>query len=273
MRIKIRHDMFQRFEPAVRGLIQSCRLNPRNFDGQYVKDWRIDVDADCRLKFGEDGFGNLTQTFSIDGPVADVPVSVEFKVDTTDTAGIVRGAVERFPAELFLRATPLTLASEDMRAFADAACSGKGEPLAKLHALLPAVCDALKWEKTRPAHDIMAIRAATDAFAAKSGGSAEIAHVFVACARHQKIPARFISGFCMPGAGEADPVEPPHCWAEAWAEGYGWIGFDAAIGICTSETHVRGACGFDWHGAAPSRTAHAGVSREIVDVKTTMAPA
>ncbi|MDZ4051975.1 MAG: transglutaminase family protein, partial [Phenylobacterium sp.] len=30
-----------------------------------------------------------------------------------------------------------------------------------------------------------------------------------------------------------------HAWAEAWIEGLGWVGFDAANGICPTDNYVR----------------------------------
>ena len=73
------------------------RLTPRNHDGQYVARWRIDVSTDCRLDQHEDAFGNITHAFTADGPFSELSVLVEGEVETRDTQGIVRGAVERFP--------------------------------------------------------------------------------------------------------------------------------------------------------------------------------
>ena len=38
-----------RYDAPANGVIQTLRLTPRNHDGQYVVDWRIDVSEDCRL--------------------------------------------------------------------------------------------------------------------------------------------------------------------------------------------------------------------------------
>lgn len=273
MFIRIHHERTWRFDPAARGVLRSCRLNPRNFDGQHVMNWRMDVNVDCHMKFSEDGFGNLVQSFSVDGPVTELGVAIECSVDTFDTHGVVRGAVERFPPELYLRPTALTQASNDLRVFARDVCAGIDEPFAKAHALLPSICNAIAWDRTTAASDVLATRGAADVFKAKTGDSREIAHVFLACARLLKIPTRFVSGFCMPAGGEEDWPGSSHCWAEAWCEGYGWIGFDAAIGVCARETHVRLACALDWLGAAPYRTGQSGFSTELIGESTTMTTA
>ena len=94
-----------RYDTPAGGVIQMLRLTPRNHDGQYVVRWRIDVSADCRLDEHEDAFGNITHAFTADGPFAELNVQVEGEVETRDTDGIVRGAIERFPPSLFLRET------------------------------------------------------------------------------------------------------------------------------------------------------------------------
>ena len=120
MRIRISHETSYRYDAPTDGVIQTLRLTPRNHDGQFVADWRIDVSEDCRLDVHEDAFGNITHTFSADGPFGSLSVYVEGEVDVQDTAGIVRGAIERFPPSLFCGATPLTTPDEAIMDFARA---------------------------------------------------------------------------------------------------------------------------------------------------------
>src|SRR5262249_56233655 len=106
MRICLAHETVYRYDPPCTGVIQTLRLTPRNHGGQYVVNWRIDVSADCRLAPQEDAFGNITQAFSVVGPICELRLLVEGEVETRDTGGGVRGAVERVPPALFLRGTP-----------------------------------------------------------------------------------------------------------------------------------------------------------------------
>src|SRR5712691_10412508 len=108
MRIRILHKTEYRYDAAPGGVIQTLRLTPRNHDGQYVIDWRIEVSADCRLHQHEDAFGNITHAFTADGPLVDLNVLVEGEVETQATNSVVRSAVERFPPTLYLRETALT---------------------------------------------------------------------------------------------------------------------------------------------------------------------
>src|SRR3954465_194250 len=97
MRIQISHDTIYRYEEQPRSVIQTLRLMPRNHEGQYVKNWRIDVSENCHLDQHEDAVANMPHLASAEGPFAEVRVLVEGEVDTQDTAGVVKGAIERFP--------------------------------------------------------------------------------------------------------------------------------------------------------------------------------
>jgi transglutaminase-like putative cysteine protease len=61
--------------------------------------------------------------------------------------------------------------------------------------------------------------------------------------------------------------EAGHAWAEAFVPDLGWVGFDAANGICATEAHVRVAAGLDYLGAAPVRGARRGGGAEHLAVE------
>ena len=49
--------------------------------------------------------------------------------------------------------------------------------------------------------------------------------------------------------------------------GLGWVGFDAANCICTTDAHARIAIGLDYLGAAPVRGTRYGGGLETLDVR------
>src|SRR5207244_13415855 len=120
MRIQISHLTNYRYDAPAASVIHMLRLTPRNHDGQYVARWRIDVSTDCRLDQHEDAFGNITHVFTADGPLTELAVAVEGEVETRDTQGIVRGVVERFPPNFYLRETALTTPDANIAGFAAA---------------------------------------------------------------------------------------------------------------------------------------------------------
>src|SRR5262249_13337289 len=152
MRIRLAHVTDYLYSAPARGVIQTLRLTPRNHDGQYVVRWQIDVSEDSRLSAHEDAFGNIAHIFTADGPFETLTVRVEGEVETQDTHGIVRGAIERFPPALFLRETALTTLDPAIAAFAaDAKRDGGDNMLAQMHALMMRLNKTMTYD-TDPTH-------------------------------------------------------------------------------------------------------------------------
>lgn len=265
MRLRIAHSIVRRYEPPAASAIQVLRLTPRNHEGQYVIDWRIDVSADAKLVGHEDAFGNITHVFTADGPLGELSVTVDGEVETQDTDGLIRGAVERFPPSLFLRETPLTRADAAIGDFAQqvTAANGRGA-LAGLHALLRGLHDQMSFGDV----GAEAAPTAAEAFARRYGIAQDWTHVFIGAARSLGVPARYIAGyFCAMGERTQ---ERDHAWAEAFVPDLGWVGFDPAKGACPTDAYVRVAIGLDAHGAALVRGRRYGTGDETLEVAVKM---
>jgi len=196
MHVRIHHSTVYRYVPPVAGAIQLLRLTPRDFDGQHVVRWRIELSADARLTPHEDAFGNITHVFTATGPLDELRVDVDGEVETQNTNGVISGAVERFPPRLFLRPTRLTVADEAIRDFAERARAGcEGDALAQAHALL----EGLHREVAFDLDMTEVAPSASEAFALKRGVCRDHCHIFLAAAHHLDIPARYIAGYLQNG--------------------------------------------------------------------------
>jgi transglutaminase-like putative cysteine protease len=251
MRVRVSCHATHAFEPPARLVTQILRLTPRNQESQRIYNWRIDVDVDCALRASEDAFGNVTHVFNAPGPLDQVTVSVDGEVETFDIAGVARDAIERFPPELYLRSTGLTLADDALRRLASDIAATEETGLGRMHALMDAI-----GERVKPDAD-MAASSAAEAFALGRGVVGDVAHAFIACARAMDIPARCVSGFHFAAEDEGDS-DALHAWAEAYVETLGWVAFDPVFGICPREGHLCLARGLDYLGAAPVRGARSG---------------
>jgi transglutaminase-like putative cysteine protease len=269
MRICVAHETMYRYETPCTGVIQTLRLTPRNHTGQYVVDWRIEISADCRLEPQEDAFGNLTNAFSANGPISELRLMVEGEVETQDTAGVVRGAVERFPPSLFLRETALTHADRALAAYAAEFEPVEGDTLDMLHRLLSRIHTDVAFDPEAAADSG---GAAAEAFAGRRGRSRDLSHIFIAVARLRGVPARYVAGYFRRDDDASGP-DASHSWVEAHVDGLGWVGFDPTHEICVTDQHVRVAIGLDHLGAAPVRGSHYGGGREALAVKLVVAQA
>jgi transglutaminase-like putative cysteine protease len=263
MRIRISHQTIYKYESPATGVIQSLRLTPRNHEGQHVVRWRIDVSEDCRLNQHDDAFGNITHAFSADGPFSRLRVTVDGEVETQDTEGVVRGAVERFPPALFLRETALTRADPAIGVFATSARqAGGSDDLAVLHVLLEQLHRDIVFD-TDPTHTATT---AAEAFALGRGVCQDLSHIFIAAARSIGIPARYVGGHFRRADGVVNQ-DAGHAWVEAHVRELGWVAFDPTNAICATEAHVRVAVGLDYLGAAPVRGARFGGGSESLTVR------
>jgi transglutaminase-like putative cysteine protease len=263
MRIHISHATTYRYDAPVKSVTQVLRLTPRNHDGQHVASWHIDLSADSRLHQQEDSFGNITHIFTADGQLRELKVAVEGVVDTHDTNGVVTGAVERFPPELFLRETPLTQADGALGELAASCKVGAGENrLDLLHRLLNMLHRQIVFD-TDPTHPATT---AAEAYALGRGVCQDITHIFISAARTAGIPARYVGGHFHRADG-VTAQEAGHAWAEAYVDDLGWVGFDPTNGISTTDAHVRVAMGLDYLGAAPVRGTRYGGAGESMTVE------
>ncbi|MGA7388083.1 MAG: transglutaminase family protein [Pseudolabrys sp.] len=262
MRIRISHATTYAYDTPPTGVTQLLRLTPRDHDGQHVVSWRIDLSEDCLLHQHEDAFGNITHSFTAEGPFNKLTVEVAGEVDTQDTDGLVSGAIERFPPQLYLRETSLTQTDAAIIDFAEATrAATDGDTLILLHALLTVLNREIAFD-TDPTH---AATTAAEAFSLRRGVCQDITHIFVAAARALGVPARYVGGHFHRADG-VTAQDAGHAWAEAYVENLGWIGFDPTNGICITDAHVRVAVGLDYLGAAPVRGTRFGGGGETLTV-------
>lgn len=262
MRLLILHQTEYRFtEPQAR-VVQLLRMYPTSHIGQNVVDWHIDVDCDARLKHSNDGFGNVTSMLYLDGPVERIGLRVSGEVLTEDWAGVVAGAIEPLPPQVFTRPTPLTAPDACILDLARRHGPGSTDELSRAHALNTAVHELVertdqRSTEVRPLHEIVA---------AGSGCSMDMAHVLIAAARAAGFAARFVTGYIYQDDPDHAHRHAPHFWAELDVPGYSWIGFDPANDQCPDARYVRVARGLDFRDAAPISGARVGGGHEVLNV-------
>ncbi|KAA5801647.1 transglutaminase family protein [Alkalicaulis satelles] len=259
MLIRVEHQTTYRYDRAPRLVIQALRKTPRSCASQHVRRWRINADADVRIHQSEDAFGNIMHALYTDGPVEALSVTVSGEVETSDTAGALEGWPERQPELVFLRTTPLTEPGEAIRSFADPL--RRKDRLDLLHGLMSSIHAQIAFDAG--ATDVS--HSAQEAFELGRGVCQDHTHIFLAAARWLGVPARYVSGHLRRRDGEAGQ-EAAHAWAEAKVEGLGWVGFDAANGVCPDANYVRVASALDYLGAAPVRGASYGGQGERLSV-------
>ncbi|MEG3617731.1 transglutaminase family protein [Magnetovibrio sp. PR-2] len=261
MHITINHETVYTYEEPVSYSIQSLRLTPQPYDGQIVRSWSIEAPKAGMLHAFSDSFGNVTHTLVIDKPHEEVRIRVKGEVHTQDTKGFVKGTTDPFPASFYLRETDQTKPDGAIRAIARAAQSNGEGVLDILHALMGTIRDAIDYQ-TGETH---AMTTAIEALTNGAGVCQDHAHVFIAAARAIDIPARYVSGYLLHSA-DGEESEASHAWAEALVPDLGWVAFDVANSVCTTDHYVRVGVGLDYQEASPVRGVRRGGGDEKLDV-------
>jgi len=262
MRLSIHHRTDYRFSEPQAKVVQLLRLTPQSHAGQNVIDWRIDVNCNARLRFGRDGFGNVTTMLYVEGPIDGLALTVNGEVLTEDRAGMIVGVGEPLPPAVFLQVSPYTRADEAIGAVAAEVAAAGGTALDRAHRLNSAVHARLRLDPGRRSGAL----GAAETLAEGHGMAQDFAHVFIAAARSIGMPARYVAGHVFRRDRPGHLEEAAHAWAEAHVEGYGWIGFDPTTDRCPCDRYVRVATGLDYRDAAPLSGMRTGGGVEELEV-------
>ncbi|MCX4149360.1 MULTISPECIES: transglutaminase family protein [Paraburkholderia] len=265
MRIAIRHTSHYQYEQPVPYALQRLRLRPQSCPGQTVIDWQVTVDGVEPNVSYVDGLGNHVDFVRHERNKREIVIVAQGTIDTEYRAGIF-GAVDGLtPPWVFERETPLTRAGERIKALA-ADLRTEDEPLQSLHALMNTIHDRIAYQ---PGMTDVSTDAET-ALLNHHGVCQDHAHVFIAVARALHMPARYVSGYLLMDGVAMQTAS--HAWAEAYLDGLGWVGFDAANNTCPDERYVRIATGLDYRDAMPVSGIRTGQGAETLTVELSVLP-
>lgn len=255
-------DIAHRLQFAVgRGVARTTAhvlLTPLSGPSQTILEWAVEmpgIETAARLT---DAYGNRALLVTQARPAEALTVTVTGRVETHDRNGVLG----RIPGEpvvaLYRRSTALTVPEPRLvEAFRDADRHGPAR-LALLHGIMGRLGELYRFAGEEPAADA-APSPSGDGQSQDAGDqtdtrrvvdAATFAHGFVGAVRSFGIPARYVTGYL---AGDASRPAQFHAWAEAYDDGLGWIGFDAALDRCPTDRHVRVAVGLDAHTTLPLR--------------------
>jgi hypothetical protein len=250
--LSVDHITRYAYDHPVRGVVQSHRLSPSQFDGQRVLAWSVTVLGGIRGGGFRDGAGDFVQSWTVAGPVSEIVVHVQGQVETHDMAGLLKGHRETVPPLAYMRSTAATQVDG---AIADLSRAFNSvDALGGAHALALAVSEAIAYA---PGTTHGATTAA-EALALGAGVCQDHTQVLIAAARHAGLPARYVSGY-LQASSDGLAHEAAHAWAEIHVPGFGWIGFDPANRCCPDARYIRLGSGLDAADAAPIR----GISRAV----------
>jgi len=120
-----------------------------------------------------------------------------------------------------------------------------------------------------------------DSLSIGAGVCQDFAHVLLGVMRMRGIPARYVSGYLVPGstaspdAKQEDVIggQASHAWTEVLIPNLGWTGLDPTLGKPVGLRHVRLAYGRDYGDVAPVRGVYKGHAGQSLSVDVRVRPA
>jgi len=270
MRFEVQHRTVFRFAEPCGYSMHNCRLTPRLGDTQRLLSWDIRVPGKARD--WSDGYGNRVRSFSLTHPHESVEIVArgQFEwIDRGDTYLANNGA-EPLPPVYWLRNHGLATHDAAIDAFVADLKPRAGDPgarVALLHDLTRRLTDKVAYRVGATTVDA----SAAEALQRKAGVCQDFAHLFIACCRALGVPARYASG-CLQAEAVEHVGRNGHAWAEAHVPDLGWIGFDAANGVCATGAYLKLAVGLDYAEAAPITGRRIGGGEAAMDVDVTVRP-
>jgi transglutaminase-like putative cysteine protease len=259
MRLHVRHTTHFEYNTALVYAVQRFMLTPLGFASQRVESWKITAPGMDKALAYSDGFGNKVHLASLANHQGPMDVVAEGIVESSDAGGLVKGIAEIAPRAVYLRQTPVTAPSEAMLKLATPVATKDTLPF--LHQLLKQIHKNVEYRLGTTDNQTTAAQA----FANGNGVCQDHTHIFIGITRALRLPSRYVTGYLVTGVGASSTAA--HAWAEIFVPDLGWVGFDAANGICPTDNYVRVAAGIDAASVTPIRGSRRGGVAETMTVE------
>ncbi|HET8568122.1 MAG TPA: transglutaminase family protein [Candidatus Limnocylindria bacterium] len=271
MRVRILHTTRLEYTAEVVESVMDTRLGPRTDEHQRWERFDLRVDPPASVRRYGDAFGNVAHLISLARPHRHVEIVTRSEVETllADPFATPRDAPRPIdpsdrhdylgPSALIPLTLRLAGLAEDARPKDGDAFAAATRLMQLVHAEFAYTPDSTTVETAVP-----------DVLESRAGVCQDLAHVLVGLCRSVGIPARYVSGYIVTGAGKDEPrrgAGHSHAWAEAWSATHGWRGFDPTNGLLASEHHVKMALGRDYRDVPPTKGTFRGDAAETLSVR------
>lgn len=251
MKLLINHQTTYRYAHQVNRSVQYLRLTPQTIAHQQVIHWRIAAPGSINTQ--PDGFGNAWSILTVNTPHQDLLIMAQGEIDIDDE---YESTIDlRIAPELYTSHTELTLPDEALIDFSRQHLKRKDR--AGLIELAEALIEAMPYTTGSTG----VLTSAQESFALGQGVCQDHTHVFLACAREQDLPARYVSGYLY---SDHSTHLASHAWAEVLLNN-AWYCFDVSNQLFSPSRHVQLAIGRDYMDATPVRGIRQGGGVESMD--------
>jgi transglutaminase-like putative cysteine protease len=100
----------------------------------------------------------------------------------------------------------------------------------------------------------------------RRGVCQDFAHVMIGALRSERLAARYVSGYVLPGP-KVQGAQASHAWVSVFVPGSGWISFDPTNDLMVTDNHVTLAWGRDYGDVTPVKGITLGGAAHSVEVE------
>jgi transglutaminase-like putative cysteine protease len=272
--IRIVHHTGYAYRDPVLGSHNEVRMTPRTTREQWVLSSRIDIQPAPWVLSYRDYWGTQVTSFEIRERHSRLGVTSTATVEVTrggetapglDWEGLRDPGLEDRMVEMLTLSEHIDPGSELCRFAADVA--HEATPAETVAAVV-----AKMRERVQYVPGVTHVRTrARDVWEAGAGVCQDMVHVAIGGLRSVGIPARYVSGYLMPGAnpvlGEARKAES-HAWLQYWDGA--WVGLDPTNDSAPGEFHIEVGIGRDYTDVPPLRGIYSGAAESQMYVEVEM---
>lgn len=247
----------------------AVRACPIDSETQRLVSYTLEIEPDAESRWYVDRWGTRVDTFGVSEPHTELVVTATAEAETTRPPEPSGGATIADLHEstrdsshwLFLRASRHTEWHGPIVEAASAAVADSVDLVSAIRALGSVVNRRLEY---RPGATDIGVRPEV-VWNQRAGVCQDYAHLMIAMARSQGIPARYVSGYFyasdVSGGGapaESEITVHTHAWVEVWVPEFGWWGLDPTNDQVAGERHVVVGQGRDYDDVLPMRGVYFG---------------
>ncbi len=264
MILTIKHTTNYSYSEPLRESIQLLRLTPFNHHRQSIIEWHLETPG-ALIPF-VDWFNNKSHLLNINRQIKLIEIIASGKVEVDkDKPNPEKGTL---PLEYYLNHTELSnlhsgmveLSNQVKLRYQYCNTTDLGTKVSMLDYLSAQILEIVPYTRgiTHSANT------ASEAFILGGGVCQDHTHIFIACCRLMKFPARYVSGYLYT-TDESHTAS--HAWAEVWLNN-AWYSFDISNQCRAGEHHIEMAYGLDYLDAGPIRGCRIGGGSEQITVSS-----
>jgi transglutaminase-like putative cysteine protease len=269
-RIAVWHRTGYQYGTPARASYNEVRMTPATSGAQHTLASRIETRPDARMLRYVDYWGTAVHAFDVHVPHTELVVTASSVVETSGPAAappavgwdalddprtLDRHAELLIPSRYVIAEPEVTEVGLELRAAHPPAEAGR-RAVGWVH-------DTLDYVRGQT-------RVSTTSAEARAGGKGvcqDFSHLALAVLRAAGLPARYVSGYLMPGSG-ADLDSPvraeSHAWVELWAGA--WLALDPSNLSEVAERHVLVGRGRDYADVRPLAGIYSGPPAQALGV-------